>query len=26
VLIDAASLELRPLQPPVRQVQWLPAG
>ena len=26
VLIDAASLALQPLQPPVRQVQWLPAG
>jgi hypothetical protein len=26
VLIDAASLELRPLARPVSQVQWLPAG
>jgi hypothetical protein len=26
VLIDGGSLELRPLQRPVRQVHWLPAG
>jgi hypothetical protein len=26
VLIDGQSLELRPLNQPVRQVHWLPAG